>query len=168
MRPSPPTHPSSQPSPHPQPPTSHGQMMSGQVSRIDKHQQTVIYRDTYNIPDFGGRITWLYRQICLRNILQEFSLHRLLQNLCFHMNGSLIFIFTGHHISTPFSIIFYQHYLCLVIFHSHLFNIIPLIIIGYICFLIMFISSPIVLHNIICFIVLPWDVNHYDKCYYNC
>lgn len=32
MRPSPPTHPSSQPSPHPQPPPPHSQMMSSQVS----------------------------------------------------------------------------------------------------------------------------------------
>ena len=31
MRPSPPTHPASQPSPHPQPPTPHSQMMPGQV-----------------------------------------------------------------------------------------------------------------------------------------
>lgn len=30
MRPSPPTHPSNQPSPHSQPPTPHGQMMSSQ------------------------------------------------------------------------------------------------------------------------------------------
>lgn len=31
LRPSPPTHPTSQPSPHPQPPSSHNQLMSGQV-----------------------------------------------------------------------------------------------------------------------------------------
>ena len=48
MRPSPPTHPASQPSPHPQPPTPHSQMMPGQVQQSLTWNQ--LFHSCYILP----------------------------------------------------------------------------------------------------------------------